>query len=414
MTNQGLFSFDPSALRGSILQAASDASLAKNSSHQKLDKTGYTYLGRSYGMGSAAGLINPPAASPQWFSYNERGVYANASCWHNDSSTFRIEGVANVNLSLSYHNLGIYNTTGFRGDGSAVGEMPIVAYQGMDIVSWQMTEPQNDPSNRSIISIATYPTDEDEWSFAPFNATYCHIDFSAQEFAVLVNNTNKTVQVTPTNVIDWPEYSPNVTHKVQTWMQSFSDFDTTFGGSVLGRYMRLNVNSLQNATTSDDQTFYQGIADFLASCTDDVLVALLSAQLVGANSTVPVVATVAVPAAVIGDERYIIIVLVLNFLVLVVFVTEAIRTGGWRELSSLDVTDLGGVFPGGLRGGTTLKREFGEAFGGDLVVRLSSPRGKYPRILPANASETEELQALHPASPEFGSRADYRLVGPGK
>ncbi|KIW56560.1 hypothetical protein PV05_05213 [Exophiala xenobiotica] len=56
LTDDGLFSFDPSALRSLILNSASDASSTNVSGylHQKLDKTGFLYLNRSYGVGSGA------------------------------------------------------------------------------------------------------------------------------------------------------------------------------------------------------------------------------------------------------------------------------------------------------------------------------------------------------------------------
>ena len=72
-TDKGLFSFDPATIRGLILNSGSAASSTNGSKplHQKLDKTGFSYVGRSYGAGSAAGLVDVPAVSqPQSYNYN--------------------------------------------------------------------------------------------------------------------------------------------------------------------------------------------------------------------------------------------------------------------------------------------------------------------------------------------------------
>lgn len=79
------------SMLGSLLSSVNSASPVDGGmrNHVKLDNTGYSYHGRSYGVGASAGLLDEsvlktPRATN--YSYNEVGLEAAVSCIYNGSS----------------------------------------------------------------------------------------------------------------------------------------------------------------------------------------------------------------------------------------------------------------------------------------------------------------------------------------
>ena len=56
------------------------------------------------------------------------------------------------------------------------------------------------------------------------------------------------MSVTPTSEIPRPTFGDAVMNEVALWLWAMSYTDGSFGGSQLGRSLRVNVNQLQNAT----------------------------------------------------------------------------------------------------------------------------------------------------------------------
>ncbi len=212
--------------------------------------------------------------------------------------------------------------------------------------------------------------------------------------------------MTPEAEIPWPAYANAVIDKATNWLWVFSYVDSSFGGSYLGRTLRLNVNQLQNSTGDfSDAMTLRGVSDYLISCVDNVLVALSSARLVASNATSPVQARVAVAAVTLGETKYICGILALNMVVCLVYVAEALRTRFWRDMPRLELMDLTSVviaaWKGGIvyAGGTAKDDAFGaETISKRLPITLSERTASIPSIIPAAASEmvsssTESLLA---------------------
>ncbi|KAM0724045.1 hypothetical protein Q7P37_000225 [Cladosporium fusiforme] len=110
-TELGTFSFAPDLdLQGLILNSAQDASGRSGgvSGHRKLDKTGYIYTGRSYGVAATVGLredFNPKASS---YSFKEIGLLAESVCIRNSTSQYRLEPFP----VMDGWNLHVYNANG--------------------------------------------------------------------------------------------------------------------------------------------------------------------------------------------------------------------------------------------------------------------------------------------------------------
>lgn len=404
LTDDGLFSFDPSALRSLILNSASDASSTNVSGylHQKLDKTGFLYLNRSYGVGSGAGLVDVPGSnSPRWISYSEPAFHSEVSCIYNASSAYRIDKLQ----VPSGWSLSIYQAAGSYPTGASTGGWVYVGYSPQDIFSWGAV--YSNATRKSYVALATGASPSaDAWSFNDFKNIQCQIDFRARTYGVVVNYTNNLISVTPEAEIPWPAYANAVIDKATNWLWVFSYVDSSFGGSYLGRTLRLNVNQLQNSTGDfSDAMTLRGVSDYLISCVDNVLVALSSARLVASNATSPVQARVAVAAVTLGETKYICGILALNMVVCLVYVAEALRTRFWRDMPRLELMDLTSVviaaWKGGIvyAGGTAKDDAFGaETISKRLPITLSERTASIPSIIPAAASEmvsssTESLLA---------------------
>ncbi|OJJ71078.1 hypothetical protein ASPBRDRAFT_80378, partial [Aspergillus brasiliensis CBS 101740] len=109
-TSLGYFTYSVGVgLLTSLVSSASTASPLTGSlrtrSHPKLDSTGYTYLGRSYGVGGPVGLTDqniaasfPHAAN---YTYRERGYLAHVSCLYNTSTLFLLEDTYDTALYVA-------------------------------------------------------------------------------------------------------------------------------------------------------------------------------------------------------------------------------------------------------------------------------------------------------------------------
>ncbi|KAK5192487.1 hypothetical protein LTR92_007662 [Exophiala xenobiotica] len=92
----GDFSFYPViAFGGRILTTASSATSVSPTmiqTHPKYDNTRYSFSGRSYGVGSSAGLVRSVSEIPNLarYSYLEPGYKTSVSCTVNESSLFNI------------------------------------------------------------------------------------------------------------------------------------------------------------------------------------------------------------------------------------------------------------------------------------------------------------------------------------
>jgi hypothetical protein len=78
---------------------------------------------------------------------------------------------------------------------------------------------------------------------------------------------------------------------------------------------------------------------------DDMLAGISSAQLMigPSNGRIPVPAIATVDSIAIGEARYIYAMTVLNFILVALFLAEALRTRGWAQLSKFDYNNLHSV-----------------------------------------------------------------------
>ena len=213
-----------------MLSAASSASLNKSSLTSKYDHGGYSYLGRSYGVGTTAGLVDETIVQRHGmsellsYSYQEPGYNAQVSCIHNASQDFHFqpayEGEPGYGIPAFYY---------------AIGRFPLVPDEHTDFFAVV-----GNPGDNSIFASMMAKSYSDVYAIMITGGmTYnilrdpqCEVQFQRTMFQVDVDVTNKFVLV-----------SPLTNHGATT----SSDFDSTKGLSytVMGQ-----VNALSMIITS--------------------------------------------------------------------------------------------------------------------------------------------------------------------
>ncbi|OJZ87452.1 hypothetical protein ASPFODRAFT_572809 [Aspergillus luchuensis CBS 106.47] len=402
-TSLGYFTYSVGVgLLTSLVSSASTASpltgSLKSRSHAKLDSTGYTYSGRSHGVGSPVGLTDgnvtssyPYAAN---YTYHERGYLAHVSCIYNSSTLFLLGDtydtalyVAEGPLPDSNVSTGEYSTyTGWSTD-------TIVA---LGVAS----QPAAYTKERYVAAAAgSY--------YASLNASQCLISFVPRWFLVSVAIQEKLVDVVPLNSTSSTLYSSEeatdididptnkTIHVAMRQLELISNDLTSFYRSTLGDAFNTSIadhatNTNTTATISSNftTTSYSNSTDNVTttltaiqntyiSLIDDILAAYGSAQLMVGNFSHPATATVTVDAFRLGSRVYIVAVFVVNVLVLLGVGIEMGRTGVWRALPKFDYLDARMLVLGGANGGRGVAERAAEV-GWKLVYggsRSGSSRG---------------------------------------
>ncbi|GKZ64551.1 hypothetical protein AnigIFM50267_005618 [Aspergillus niger] len=375
-TSLGYFTYSVGVgLLTSLVSSASTASPLTGSlrarSHAKLDSTGYSYSGRSYGVGSPVGLADenvtssyPYAAN---YTYRERGYLAHVSCLYNTSSLFLLEDtydtalyVAKGPLPDSNVSSGEYSTyTGWSTD-------TIVA---LGVAS----QPAAYTKERYVAAAAgSY--------YASLNASQCLISFVPSWFSVNVGIQEKVVDVVPlNNTISYPEEEDTdididptnkTIHVAMRQLELISNDLTSFYRSTLGDAFNTSIadhatntnttatissNFTTTTTTSNSSdnvtTTLTAIQNTYISLIDDILAGYASAQLMVGNFSRPATATVTIDALRLGSKVYIVAVFVVNVLVVLGVGVEMGRTGAWRALPGFDYLDARMLVLGGANGG---------------------------------------------------------------
>ncbi|OJI81196.1 hypothetical protein ASPTUDRAFT_84980, partial [Aspergillus tubingensis CBS 134.48] len=199
-TSLGYFTYSVGVgLLTSLVSSASTASPLTGSlesrSHAKLDSTGYTYSGRSYGVGSPVGLTdeNVTASFPYAanYTYHERGYLAHVSCIYNSSTLFLLGDtydtalyVAEGPLPDSNASTGEYSTyTGWSTDtivALGVASQPAAYTKESFVPRWFLV---NVAIQEKLVDVV------------PLNSTSSTLYSSEEETDIDIDPTNKTIHV---------------------------------------------------------------------------------------------------------------------------------------------------------------------------------------------------------------------------
>lgn len=187
--SSGSFSYSPvRTILGSMLDsaAAATAPTANNQTHRKLDNTGYTFQGRSFGVGASVGLAEPlQHTGLQSYTFVESGLMANITCWYNRTMDFHVSQppAYSDGYPLFWYGCGVISSGGFEcirvpGDGdSEVVVMGGDPYEGHS--QWAIA------TGRTAIK------------YSAINQTSCEVYFNKQGFSIMVDRATHFITVTP-------------------------------------------------------------------------------------------------------------------------------------------------------------------------------------------------------------------------
>lgn len=356
ITPQGEFTFIPHFRQeGSIIDHAKNTITPEGgiASRPKLDRTGYTYTTRSFGVGSSAGLADGFQPTPKAYRYSEIGVHATVECLYNYSSQYHLQREDKP----AHWSLNVYTTNGsFPNHGTSV-------YAATAL----------DDREACVMGTTSEPTDEQGTYYAVFatlpGSTYefldklqCQIFYEATVFDVAVDVTNHTIEVRPNQTLKgWEGRVPLARAATRRLNMMGQVFGATQWKSLLCDTFLTNVatfQSIQGGRTSRNDSTPYGVALTLESMVDSLLGALSAAQLVVLAESYNVTAAIDISAYRIGTGAYVLANFILNGVVTVLVLAEILRTRLWREAPDFNPMDVENVIAASLAGDSHGSRLF--------------------------------------------------------
>ncbi|KAK5220525.1 hypothetical protein LTR72_007147 [Exophiala xenobiotica] len=391
----GDFSFYPViAFGGRIMTTASSATSVNTTmiqTHPKYDNTRYSFSGRSYGVGSSAGLVRSVSEIPNLarYSYLEPGYKTSVSCTVNESSLFNIwpmfgsrySGVPvdylavgplpNSKLGSDTYTRGRFNRTF---PAKVAAKIPIIAfYSVVDLVAVAALSAHG----RNVISIATLGSGSLANETGPnsnygfLNNTQCEVTFTPRCFNVSVDVNELLISVVDTNMTNVPDMDPTtqslgsglgvIANRTMIEIGQFSHIYTTLFTSVVGDMLVSNVRNayqntgVKNTNSSNTEVNQMGISQAFESIIDDILLGQSGAQfMIAPNGKQTAKVTAKVDALRIGQNIYIYGIAALNFLLLLVLSIEAARLKLWKYLPQFNYNDPTNLIIAASLGGCTI------------------------------------------------------------
>lgn len=180
------------AILGSILDTAAVATSPDNFTQilRKLDNTGYSYLGRSYGVGAGVGFsraINNTLETKEGlksYEFTEWGYMVNISCSYDYNTNFTIHSPSSSDERPTY-----YHAKGFVDNGSYES-----VYMPGEDDSQVVAMLENPFHGRNVLAIATGKT---AVNYQELNQTSCELFFNKHAFNVSVEHETRFISVSP-------------------------------------------------------------------------------------------------------------------------------------------------------------------------------------------------------------------------
>lgn len=399
---KGRFSYSVgNQLLGSLLASASSATTIDGSPriHEKLDKSKFAYIGRSYGIGSSVGLADEGILDNNLalgYAFQETGYNADVYCIYNASSQF--------SLSPTVDNL-IYAASGPLPDSDNGPEYSDYIGHNMDrIVSIGVAHFANESADvyplRKYLAFAT----GSNYDF--LNKIQCDINFVPTRFNVTVDFQGQNITVKAINDTQVLDINPSRRLK-STVMRQFeliANDETNLYISTVGSAFNASItdfrtyvhSSGRSNEWSDAEIALAAVENSITAMADDMLGTYASAQLMVGDLTQGINATVQVTAIAFGGIKYNIAIFAANIAVILLFLIEVIRTKGWKGLPDFDVADIRHLVIAASEGG----KELGSvAFGQgndirDVSIRYAKLMGDRFAIV-ANAEGEDAFMMEH-------------------
>ncbi|KAF8850600.1 hypothetical protein BDZ45DRAFT_602594 [Acephala macrosclerotiorum] len=340
----GTFTYLPWKYKsGLLLNSITQVSNNKSSKPQitKLDNTGFTYNGRSYGVASTTGLVDPtyPSkslsisnASIQQFSYFESGYASIVTCDYNRTGDFRFYPMASWGQG-HYP----WNPVGFIANGS----LPNGKWAGFP--TWGVNDNSTLVAIGAVASQTRYMYGVAAGSdYALLNKVECEVAFTPSLFRVYVDMPTKIITVTPATADEVQIYTVGAGLDIDSsralanssfFAPSFLSATLTSGyTSVLGRAFEMSVNSPADGM--------KAVADGFEILIDHTFGSLGAAQLMLGNDTRRTDASVTSIVLHLGEQHYVYAVLGVNLGLSLCIMLIIIWTRFWRGMPTINVLDL--------------------------------------------------------------------------
>ena len=326
--------------------------------HRKNDNSGYSYQGRSYGLGSSIGLVDDGLndVSTLGFSYVENGYETRVQCFTNFSAQY--------GLTLEYQSYvddlpNLYLAQGYAPNSPTqrmwYAQMGLGASDNIVAMdSW----PGHDGTNCTDSSDPVVLVMTAGKNYAKLNKTQCSITLTPALFAVRVNTTSKiiTVDRKPDPATDINPAGRIACSSSRVVVQ-LCLINTSLYTSTLGDMFVSNIESVRsqkNTSTNDTEDTMAGISESLTFIIDDALLAYGSAQLMIAQDSTIVTAMVDFRALRVGDRKYINAIGIFNLCIVLLFLMATLLTNGWKGLLRFNYVDVKTVVVGTSMGGNAI------------------------------------------------------------
>ncbi|RAK82563.1 uncharacterized protein BO72DRAFT_443424 [Aspergillus fijiensis CBS 313.89] len=419
-TPQGYFTYSVGlAQLTALISSASTASpLLANASrvHPKLDNTGYSYTGRSYGVGAAVGLTDSAlrATYPHatGYTYREPGYVATVDCTYNRSTAFRLEALGEYALYAARGPL----PDSVNASQRSGGEYSVyTGYSTRTIVAVGVAAQPVAYTRHRYVAVAA------GGYYVGLNASQCVLVFEPEWFEVVVGVAGKEIRVgraaagdgsavadttaaaaasataTATAAVGLAKRDDDaattsgegnatadidptnkIIHVAMRQLELISNDLTSFYRSTLGDAFntsiadyRTSVTTTTTTTISEEAIALAGITNVYISLIDDILAGYASAQLMVGGFTRLTPATVTVEAFRVGSHPYIVCVFGTSLALLLVVAAEMGRTRLWRGLPRWDYMEMKMVVAAASNGGRGIAERAAEkGWAADDVGRI--------------------------------------------
>ncbi|ETS86574.1 hypothetical protein PFICI_00402 [Pestalotiopsis fici W106-1] len=347
-SDQGLFTYNVGEqYMPHLMNSLATATTVDGSArvHSKLDNTGFSYIGRSHGVGAPIGLVDDALSiTPHatGYTYIESGYKAHVDCIYNSSADF----------SLQCQDSSYYVVCAAKGylPNSLPGQQESLDYMGYSSSPIAAIGVTSNPAQpRRMLATAT-GTDYEQ-----LNNIQCEWEFTPSQFSVSTSFAAKNISVTlvPQDLTSTPEavddFEPkgNLTFLANWQFNLMSSDLSSLYSSFLGKSINANIENYRfahasNSTQpelSDEEATLGGLEAALEAVMDDLLLGYAGAQLMVPNVSSDVDAHLLTRAVKFGQTSWIVAIFAFNIVLLVWTIVEATRTWGWKGLTIFDFTD---------------------------------------------------------------------------
>ena len=347
----------PGILVNSISVASSSNALIPQ--YPKLDRSGFSFYGRSYGVAARVGLTSDPTTTTttpgqahfvENYTFSETGYLSDVSCIFNETSDVYFEDLAGVDGGT----YGGGNWSGYVVVQQATGSLPTGPWQGFTIMAIA--------DNCTVIALAAGHNDTHYiyglaagYYYPNLTNVQCKVNLTPTLFDIAVNVSTSNISVIPaadqSRIIDI-DPTRGLVNNTFTSLNYLSQIITTMYTSVLGDAFMVNVDAVktrENHTTITESDVLTAVSESLELLLDEYFGALAASQIMQYNESIPVNATMCIAVVQLGEPVYAYITFGINLALVLLFLYESTRTRFWQNLPAFNVLDTKSAVLGATR-----------------------------------------------------------------